>query len=240
MTDFPTCLGLPWMARFFRSPDLPNVFSALQLCVHGDFGVEQAGDGAAFLRVLCSRIKFVFIRAWNFRFHLKMDCGDRESSICLFQSYAGRSIKCLCRHSGIAKLGRERHGKASGMGRCNQFFRVCSRLRFKAGVKRIRSIFKNTAWSCKGTFAVLQSTCPVRASIALHSVFASANTLPDRKQPHPFTGVRPVVPKFRLFFVRQLRNGHLHLKKTPPPSFESAIFVTTLQAGGGHGSRQWL
>ena len=82
------------------------------------------------------------------------------------------------------------------------FFDCCAdtpAVRYKAK-KRIRSIFKNTAWSCKGTFAILQATCPVRASIALHSVFASANTLPDRKQPRPFTEVRPVVLKFSIIF----------------------------------------
>src|SRR5437868_6319033 len=76
-----------------------------QLCVHGDFCVEQLGDGAAFLRVLRDFFKLGFVRAGNLDLHLQVGRSDSKAGIEFFKGYRGRGVNGLGRHSGIAELG---------------------------------------------------------------------------------------------------------------------------------------
>ena len=63
-----------------------------ELGVHGDFGVQKFGDGAALLGVFCGFIKFGFVGAGNLYLHLKMAGGNGKSAVDFFKRYRGGSI----------------------------------------------------------------------------------------------------------------------------------------------------
>src|ERR1700731_522530 len=76
-----------------------------QLCVHGDFCVEQLGDRTALFGVFGCFLEFCLIGARDLYLHLQMGRGDREAGVKFFQGYGGRGVNGLRRHSGIAELG---------------------------------------------------------------------------------------------------------------------------------------
>src|SRR5579864_7129164 len=76
-----------------------------QLSVHGNFCVEQLGDGAALLGILCGFFEFGSVGARNFDFHLQMGRSDSKAGVEFFQRYGGRGVNGLRRHSSVAELG---------------------------------------------------------------------------------------------------------------------------------------
>src|SRR5712671_5077158 len=77
---------------------------AFQLCVHGDFCVEQFGDGAAFFGVFGCFLELGFVGARNLDLHLQMGRGDSKAGIKFFQRYGSSGVNGLRRHSGISEL----------------------------------------------------------------------------------------------------------------------------------------
>src|SRR5437868_10864986 len=65
------------------------------------------------------------------------------------------------------------------MGRGNQLFRVCARLRFKTGGKRIGRAFQDPAGRSQRAFAVFQPAAPVCACVPLHELFCSSNKIKE-------------------------------------------------------------
>jgi hypothetical protein len=145
-----------------------------QLRVHGDFCVEQLGDGAAFLGIFCCFLELGFIGARDLDLHLQVGRGDSEAGIEFFKRYGGCGLNGLGRHAGIAELARKGHAETAGVGGGDQLFRVGAGLRFKTGGKRIWRAFQDSAGRSERAFAVFQSATPMCACIPLHELFCSS------------------------------------------------------------------
>src|SRR5579864_757981 len=65
------------------------------------------------------------------------------------------------------------------MGRGNQLFRVCARLRFKTGGKRIGRAFQDPAGRSQRAFAVFEPATPICACVPLHEFFCSSNKIEE-------------------------------------------------------------
>src|SRR5260370_38966832 len=92
--------------RWRQASQCPQLFVlAFELGIHGDVGFEHARYRTAFLGVFGRFGKLCLVRARDLRRHLKMDGGDGESRVQLFQSYGRCGIKRLRGHPGVAELG---------------------------------------------------------------------------------------------------------------------------------------
>src|SRR5258708_33893592 len=98
--------------------------SGFQARVNGNFRFEELRDRAARLRGFHCGVKLGFIRARYACDQVEMALRDAKAVADFFQAHGRSGLQLLCGQTRATELRRKRHGKAPGVRRGREFFRV--------------------------------------------------------------------------------------------------------------------
>jgi hypothetical protein len=115
--------------------DCPEAHSApltFQFRRHRNVRLQQLGDRASTLRILGSLLERGRVGIRNPRRHVEVDGGDGPSAIEFLHRKRRGGVDAFRGEVCTSQLPRQRHGKAGGMRRRDQFFRIGARRIFEA------------------------------------------------------------------------------------------------------------
>src|SRR5438132_13316267 len=101
-----------------------------------------------------------------------MDGGDGKAVGPFIEADFGRRLHTLGSELGLAEYERQRHRKASGMGRADELFGIGAGLALEAAAEAIGIVLERAALGRDGAFAVLDSALPDGRSMGLHVRFS--------------------------------------------------------------------
>src|ERR1700683_567354 len=136
--------------------------------LHGDFGLEQTRDRAAFLGFSGGCFECRLIGISNFGGYVELHLGDGPAGVELLQSNRCRSFQAFWRDVYVAKLCCQCHGETARVRGGNQLFWIGAFFVFETSGERVGSIRKHAAIRGNLSFAFLERAVPNGRSLANH------------------------------------------------------------------------
>ncbi len=138
-----------------------------KVSLQGDFGIQKFADRTAFLRLVGSLLKLALVDFRDLGLHGQVAAGNGEVFADLVQSYFGGGLDVFGGKAGFSQDFRKSHGKAGGMGRADQLFRVAAFDAFEALGKSIGMFVEGAAFGGNGSSAFFQSALPLGRAMFL-------------------------------------------------------------------------
>src|SRR3974390_2855335 len=150
-----------------RSP-----YSADELCIQGDVGLQQLGNRATSLGLVGKLVELGLIRTRYLGLQVQMHGGDGEPVRDLLESNLSGCLHPFRSEFGLAQYERQRHREAAGVGRADEFFWVGARLALETAAEAVRIVLQRTALGRDRALAILEAALPDGRSVGFHSQFS--------------------------------------------------------------------